>query len=171
MKPLLLFLLFVSLHLQAVQVIMLMGPSCAGKSTLSKQLCTELNVKNENWRVIDFDDVEESIELLITTTNYYLLQDINVIIDTNTYKDEMEKEFNGAPTIIKIIVTAPLEVLLQRDARRTQRLNRTEQMAVRCRDFVINSFNRSLTWLADLIIDSSQHSAEESCVIIFNYFK
>ena len=163
-----LFLFLISFQIQAVQVIMLMGPSCAGKSTLSKHLCTELNVKKEQWQVIDFDEVDENIEQLITATNDCLRKNINVIIDTNTYEHQMEKQFSGAPAITKIIVNAPLEVLLQRDAKRTEHFKRNEERASRCRDFVINSFNRSLTWTSDLAIDSSQQTVQESCKIILS---
>jgi adenylylsulfate kinase-like enzyme len=161
----------ISLHIQAVQVIMLMGSSCAGKSTLSQYLCTELNARNGQWQVIDFDEVGENIEQLITATNDCLLKNINVIIDTNTYAHQMEKQFHSALVTTKIIVNAPLEILLQRDAERTKYLNRNEELALRCRDFVINSFNSSLTWPFDLVIDSSQQTVQEFCRIIFNSLK
>ena len=162
------FLCYASFNLKAVQVIMLMGPSCAGKSTLSKYLCTELNTKKEQWQVIDFDEIDENIEQLITATNDCLCKNINVIIDTNTYEHRMEKQFGGASAITKIVVNAPLEVLLQRDAARTKHFKRDEERAARCHDFVINSFNRSLTWPSDLVIDSSQQSVQESCKIILS---
>jgi adenylylsulfate kinase-like enzyme len=142
-----------------------MGPSCAGKSTLSKYVCEQLNAENESWVVVDFDEVGENIEQLLKTANDYLAQDINVIVDTNTYENEMEKRFYGGSTVTKIIVTAPLEVLLQRDERRTQRLKRDEKRAFWCKHFVIESFERSLVWPSDLIIDSCEQSIEESCVI------
>ena len=164
-----LFFFFMVCNLQAVQVIMLMGPSCAGKSTLSKFLCAKLIENNEAWKVIDFDEVDENIEQLLKTANDYLAQDINVIIDTNTYENEMEKRFYGGSTVTKIIVTAPLEVLLQRDERRTQRLKRDEKRAFWCKHFVIESFERSLAWPSDLIIDSCEQSIEESCVIILHF--
>ena|SRR5437763_11252948 len=166
------FLCSVSWHIQAVQVIMLMGPSCAGKSTLSKHLCVQLNGENNGiWQVIDFDEVDENIEQLIAAANDCLSRNTNVIIDTNTYEHRMEKQLDRASVITKVIVTAPLEVLLQRDTKRTEFLKRDEERASRCRNFVINSFNRSLTWPADLIIDSSQRSVQESCVIIFKFLK
>jgi adenylylsulfate kinase-like enzyme len=167
----LLLLCCIVINVHASRVIMLMGPSCAGKSTLAKYVCTQLNATNEKWLVVDFDEVGENIECLIAATNEYLQNNINVIIDTNTYDNEMEKKFDGAVTIIKIIVTAPLEVLLERDARRTQRLNRDEQRAYWCRHFVIESFKKSLMWSADLIIDSSLQSVQEAYVIIFEWLK
>ncbi|HLW72505.1 MAG TPA: ATP-binding cassette domain-containing protein [Candidatus Babeliales bacterium] len=166
-----LFLCFVSCSIQALQVIIVMGPSCAGKSTLSKYLCDQLNTQNEKWEKIDFDDVEENIERLIAVTNDYLQQNSNVIIDTNTYENGLENRINGAVTITKIIVIAPLEVLLQRDKRRTEFFNRNADRALRCRDFVIDSFNRSLTWIGDLIIDSSCQSVQVSCEIILDFLK
>jgi len=156
--------------IQASQVIILMGPSCAGKSTLSKYLHAAFIAKNEAWAVVDFDKVEESIERLIATTHEYLEKNINVIIDTNTYENEIDKKCNGAATKI-IIVTAPLDILLQRDEKRTQRLKRSEHRATQCRHFVISSFNESLTWPSDLIIDSSQQSAQEACNIILDFLK
>lgn len=139
---------------------MFMEPSCAGKSTLSKYVCQELNAINEEWVVIDFDEVKESIELLITTTNHYLKKNINVIIDTNTYQDKMEEKFEGAATIAKIIVTAPLDVLLKRDEKRTERLKRNQNRAYRCRQFVIDSFHESLTWPKDFKPDYQNHGGE-----------
>ncbi len=149
---------------------MLMGPSCAGKSTLSKCVHSQLAEKNNNWVVIDLDEVEESIERLIAAANEYLQKNINVIIDTNTYENEMEEKFKGAATITKIIVTAPLEVLLQRDEKRTQILKRDEKKAFWARHFVIESFHQSLTWSSDLIIDSSALSVQQACDQIFFFF-
>ncbi|HEX4068802.1 MAG TPA: hypothetical protein VHX42_01765, partial [Candidatus Babeliales bacterium] len=63
------FLLVFISYLQAAQVIIIMGPSCAGKSTLGKFTCAQLNSQYEEWRVVDFDDVEENIEHLIVAVN------------------------------------------------------------------------------------------------------
>ena len=154
---------------QSAQVIMFMGPSCAGKSTLSKHLCEQLKVKHEQWAVIDFDDVSESIDRLRQATDNLLKKDINVIIDTNTYEDGMEKRLENAVKIIKIIVTAPLEVLLERDEKRTHRLKRDEERAFWCKHFVIESFHRSLTWSYDLIINSAELSISQACEVILKH--
>jgi adenylylsulfate kinase-like enzyme len=148
---------------------MLMGPSCAGKSTLSKYICKQLNAEKKECVVVDFDEMEESVERLIAAANEYLQKNINVIIDTNTYRDEMEEKFKGAATITKIIVTAPLEVLLQRDEKRTQVLKRDEKKAFYARHFVIESFHQSLAWSSDLIIDSFELSVQQACEIILNF--
>jgi adenylate kinase family enzyme len=168
----LLFLLcFIIFSLESAQVVMLMGPSCAGKSTLSKKVCARLIEEDENWIVIDFDDVGEDIVRLIETANHYLQQEINVIIDTNTYEDAMEEEFENAGDIAKIIVTAPLKVLLARNEKRTKRLQRDEKRAFWCKHFVIESFKRSLAWSYDLIIDSSVYSFQEANDLVLNFLK
>jgi guanylate kinase len=156
--------------MHALQVIIFMGPSCAGKSTLAKFTCVQLNgTHGETWQVVDFDNVGESIECLVAVVNECLQSGTNVIVDTNTYDAEIEKNIKGAATITKIIVTAPLDILLTRDTMRTQRLQRNTEQATRCRDFVIHSFNRSLTWPSDLMIDSFQWSVEKLYDVIFNY--
>jgi len=68
-------------------------------------------------------------------------------------------------------VTAPLDVLLARDEIRTQCLQRSAERADRCRKFVIDSFNRSLAWPSDLIINSFQQSVQELYDVIFNFLK
>lgn len=155
--------------MQAAQVIMLMGPSCAGKSTLSKYVYTALIAKDEKWSIVDFDDVGESIDRLLQAADDLLKQGINVIIDTNTYESEMEKRWEKAVKVTKIIVTAPLDILLQRDEKRTQRLKRDEELAYWCKYFVVESFERSLTWPSDLIINSAELSAPQACEIILKY--
>jgi len=86
----------------ALQVIILMGPSCAGKSTLSKYLHVQLNTENARWEKVDFDNVEENVEQLIAVTNNYLQQNSNVIIDTNTYDVEMEKILRERQLLLKL---------------------------------------------------------------------
>jgi adenylylsulfate kinase-like enzyme len=165
-----LFLCGIVFTVQAAQLIVVMGPSCAGKSTLAKFLCAQLAARGQAWQVIDFDEVEENIEYLIAATNDCLEKNINVIIDTNTYEDEIEKNCKGAVAMTKIIVTAPLDVLLQRDERRTEYLKRPDHRAVRCRQFVIDSFNKNSAWSADVMIDSSQQSVQQACDIILHTF-
>lgn len=169
-RLLFLFLFFASIHMHALQVIILMGPSCAGKSTLSKYLCAQLNTQNEKWEKVDFDEVEEDIERLIAVTNNCLEQNSNVIVDTNMYEYGMENKINGA-VIIKVIVTAPLEVLLQRYEKRMQCLQLGQERAFRARLFVINSFKRSLYWPCDFRIDTSQQSIKKSGDMIFDFLK
>ncbi len=132
-----------TLSVYSSYVVIIMGPSCAGKSTVTKLLCKELKKIDESWKTIDFDDVGESTKSLIQATNQLLLNNHNVIIDTNTYKDNMEAKFQYNPIIIKILASAPLEVLLQRDTIRTKELNRDKEHAYWCRHFVIESFKKS----------------------------
>ncbi len=163
-------LLFLFSTSYSVDVVIVMGPSCAGKSTVTQQLCKQLNaITTEKWCVIDFDEVEENIELLIGTANKYLCDNINVIIDTNTYQENMANEFDGASIITKVVVSAPLSILLERDVRRTQRLNRSSERADRCRQFVVHSFEQSCVWPRDLYIDTSLYSVQECCVMIVNF--
>jgi len=164
-------ILFGILHIQAAHVIMLMGPSCAGKSTISNQLCLQLNSTSTQWIVVDFDTVDENINLLIATTNQYLSRNINVIIDTNTYEKNMEDRFQELSFITKIAISAPLNVLLQRDELRTQKYNRTPKRAKRCRNFVLHSFEKCLSWSVDLRIDSSIHSVKQCCTLILDFLR
>ncbi len=154
---------------QANQVIMLMGPSCAGKSTLSTYLCEHLQSKDEKWEVVDFDEVEYNIDRLLQATDDLLKKGTNVIIDTNTYEDGIEKRLRSNVKITKIIVTAPLKILLQRDERRTQRLNRDKKQAFWGKYFVIESYKRSLIWSCDLTINSSELSIIQACEVILKH--
>lgn len=147
-----------------------MGPSCAGKSTLSKYVCAELEYKtHKKWQRVDFDDVEENMHNLIATINNYLQDNSNVIVDTNTYESGMESNFHGASIITKILITSPLEILLQRYEKRMQSRARNKKRALRARNFVIHSFNKSLTWPHDFMLDTSQQSVAESGDIIVDF--
>ncbi|MBD3231954.1 ATP-binding cassette domain-containing protein [Candidatus Dependentiae bacterium] len=95
-------------------IILLIGPSCAGKSTLAKELIKVLNKEKEEWKRIDLDECEETIINLIESSNQILKDGKNVIIDTNIYEKKMEKNLEGKNEIIKVLVSAPLEILLSK---------------------------------------------------------
>ena len=138
----LLFLLF-SPHLFGMQkVIVVFGPSCSGKSTLSKNIAHSLG---QEWRAVDRDDLIEN-GILDSDDLLAFADSINkqaesdcLVIDTNLYTDSF---FNllKADHKLRVLVYAPLVKLIERDELRNQRLQRPPERAKRARLFVINNY-------------------------------
>lgn len=122
------------------------GPSCSGKSTVSRLL----HEKHPSWTLIEYDTIEENMgrhvsqelvfDQLITEINTALNQNTSVIVDTNTLYKEKIEALQCKATVVYFYIYAPLELLLQRDAQRTLRLNRNKTQARRAQEFVIHNF-------------------------------
>lgn len=162
------FILFLNINAYASNVVILMGASCSGKSTITKSLKEKIIKHNKKWETVDFDDVGENIDILINQINKLLKNKINVIVDTNTYVKDMEKRFK-ATNVVKIVIKTPLKVLLWRNEQREKKLNRNAKQAFWAKKFVIESFNNSKTWQADFYVNSCKMSLEECCTEIFNF--
>ena len=149
---LILILLIHSLcHLNAGSVLIVMGPSCVGKSTTIKTLTQQLG---SAWKIVDFDKIEiaskaackkendESIfKQVIQNANDILFTNDNVIIDTNVYFAQHENFLNNTK-VQHLLLHAPLDILIKRDQNRSRIIGRTEIRAQYAHDYVIESFER-----------------------------
>lgn len=124
------------------RAIIVFGPSCSGKSTLSKRIARNLG---HEWHVIDRDDLIESGLLDsddLRSFAVYLneqLKKSSLVIDTNFYNDEFFTALDAGYKL-RVLVYAPLARLIERDDLRNQRLQRTPERAHRARLFVKNNY-------------------------------
>ncbi len=138
------FLVLVSSHLvfPMHKAIIVFGPSCSGKSTLSRKICVRLD---SGWEHIDRDDLIDdnvigSQDLAACAAHINKrLQTTSVVVDTNLYSQEFFDQIK-AHQKIAILIYNPLQKLLERDVLRTQKFNRTDQRAQRARAFVISGY-------------------------------
>jgi chloramphenicol 3-O-phosphotransferase len=175
-RSFLLVLLFVFSFMRSLdqpttdKAIIIMGASCAGKSTLSAKL---LNLRGNRWKLIEFDAIEDEfkasgtdaqdsfiLQEVVVRANKSLLDGWNIIIDTNYY-DEILRTITAADKKF-ILIHCPLEVLLKRNARRDTILQRTPARSRQARAYVEKTFHNFKAFDAfDIKIDSSQESVEE----------
>lgn len=156
------------------KAIIIMGASCSGKSTLSKKLLSSLD---EQWKLVELDAIEDTlkeqgkdtsdeslIDAVISQANALLAAGWNVIIDTNMYHEQLrslaaaDKKF--------IFVYCPLEVLLERNARRDLVLKRPAKRSAYARAYVEKTFaNFEQCTQFDIRVDSSTGTIEPSQLI------
>lgn len=127
-------------------VVFIMGPSCSGKSTISKILQNQLS---ENWVLVEYDEIEDNLQNkhdhelifkeLINIVNNHLEQDKNIIIDTNFFQEHALSRLLS-DNVVQIYIYAPLELLLQRDAERSFKMSRNEKRAFYAKEYVIESY-------------------------------
>jgi adenylate kinase family enzyme len=116
-------------------IVYVFGPSCSGKSTLTKALQSDLG---DSWKVIDRDDLIEQGICTELTANSLLETKVTelhkqVIIDAQIpWRKKKLNEFY-------FLILPPLEILLERDTQRTARLNRSEKQAFWAKDYVIET--------------------------------
>ena len=155
-----------------------MGPSCSGKSTLSKKLFTHLG---ESWKLVELDLIEDSyrqekidcdetflIEKLIDEVNTWLMRGYNVLVDTNMYDEKfvlIESESKKY-----ILLYCPLNVLYARNEKRNYLLHRSAQRAKKATRYVEKTFYKfNQIEPIGLRIDSSKISIEDSFQSIINW--
>lgn len=125
------------------QAIIVFGPSCSGKSTLSKRIARNLG---SEWRVVDRDDLIEEGRLgdydLVGFADYINMQTKRspLVIDTNLYTEDFFETLK-LDCKLRVLVYAPFSKLLERDELRNQRLQRSPERAQRARFFVVNNYN------------------------------
>lgn len=136
-------LVFSNSALSMHHALIIFGPSCSGKSTLSKKLCRRLDA---GWCPIDRDDLvdasvigEHDLAGFAAFINKRLETD-SIVVDTNAYSQEFFEAIK-AKQKIRILVYNQLEQLLARDATRTLHLKRPEQKAKRAREFVLAGYS------------------------------
>lgn len=154
-------------------MLIIMGPSCAGKSTLVKKMIDSCNVT-----VLALDDIENSlknsqrehseeilISLLIEQANQLLMGGHTIVIDTNIYSSELETI--RAEHIKKVVVYCPLHVLLERNKKRDENLQRATTKKKYALEWVKKTFavfeDQALRLESDWCFDSSVVSADEMC--------
>lgn len=166
-----LMLLFFHYGIYAGDVVFIVGPSCAGKSTIAHRVIKELD---SNWILLEYDTIEEEMgrlvkskrifEIVMDKVEYNLANGKSVIVDSNVFFTDVHANYAIENNKI-ILVYAPLEILLERDTIRTEQLSRDRIKAERARMFVIKSFNRffrkNKTIEFSGVFDTSKHSIDQ----------
>lgn len=146
-------------------IIFLFGASCSGKSTLGAALQKSLG---RGWTYIDRDDLIELEGYQEEVANQVLEERIRlvgskIIIDAQIpWRKKREGEFY-------FMVLPPLNVLLERDGRRTEKLGRSLQLARAARQYVVKTFttlSRMDKKDFNCCFDSSRQSVEEEVRVI-----
>lgn len=136
----LLIFLFSSQIFSMQKAIVVFGPSCSGKSMLSRKMCRWLG---SQWHLVDRDVLIEdnqlnSKDLLAFAAYLNQLKEKSIVIDTNAYSQEFYDAIKVQQKI-RVLVYTPLDQLLMRDAIRTNKFNRSEQKAEQAKKFVIST--------------------------------
>lgn len=137
--------------------ILIFGPSCGGKSTLSKSLHESFG---KEWSYLDRDDLVEQGHATDETVNELIEKKLrefkgHLILDIQVpWREKREDE-------IYILVFAPLSKLLERDLQRTLHLKRDETRAYYAKEFVIKTYGQLIDkggkpkFSCDGVLDSS----------------
>jgi cytidylate kinase len=147
-------------------IIFVFGPSCGGKSTLSKALIQELG---SSWSSLDRDDLiennfctdEKADELIEKSILSFQEKNRHLVIDAQIPWRAPRRENE-----LYLLVYAPLSELLLRDAKRTILLQRPEKKAYYARLYVEETFAKvfeiplNLGFHYDLVLNSSQYSIQ-----------
>lgn len=154
MRQFILFFLLSTQWLFAAEnqrLVVIYGASCAGKSTLSNGLQEALG---DAWVVIDRDEVidqetkrgilaQEAIEtiadkLLCNEIHSRLNAGKKVIVDTQIPRAVLHHFSQEKP--LAVFVYAPLPSLIARDARRAERLNRSQERNLWARHYLLDTY-------------------------------
>ncbi|HLB40726.1 MAG TPA: AAA family ATPase, partial [Candidatus Babeliales bacterium] len=153
--------------------LILMGASCAGKSTVSKALVGALG---PNWKLVELDVIEEQLRAagedhtipsllaaLVRTANAALAAGDNIVIDTNVYDPILATIATAQQKYI--LIDCPLEALLIRDEQRNQRLRRNPKRAGYAREYLLKTHAKFAALKQrqqyDLTFDSSINTVNE----------
>jgi len=150
------------------EVIIITGASCSGKSTLSKKI---LKTTEGKWQLVELDKIEDNFKIsgkyfteidllqeVITQTNCFLKQDLNVIIDTNIYHEIFRTISTENKTVI--LLYCPLNILLERNAKRDIKLQRSPRKAAYAKRYVEKTFHNFENFNDyDILINSSNVNA------------
>ena len=162
------------------KVVMIIGASCSGKSSLSKELLKNLGYK---WKFIELDAIEDEFKLkkldftnadlinaIVYRSNIHLANDYNVLIDTNIYDPQLLTI--NSPLKKRIFVYCPLPVLLERNKNRDIKLNRDSKRSRNAYDYVEHTYKNFCFFSEyDLLVDSSVQNVCDSCQYIMKYLK
>ena len=161
-----------------------MGPSCAGKSSVSKEVYSRIKNENKNCQLIELDSIEDTlkekghphapddlIQELINQASTQLLHCNHIVIDTNIYSEKFNYSFGDA-VVKKIIISCPLNILLERNAAREEVIKRTTQQSYYAAEW-IKETHASFTAIREQcnnIFDSSTSSIAAISSHIINEF-
>lgn len=141
-------------------IIFIFGPSCSGKSTLGQAL--QKNLGSE-WTYIDRDVLIEQNACTDSTADQALEERIQsiknkIIIDAQIpWREQQKGEFY-------FMLLPPLEVLLQRDAKRAIKLKRPKRQAHYARKYVLETHDV----LSNLNRENFNHCFDSSCVSVMD---
>lgn len=160
------------------KVLIIMGASCSGKSTLSAKL---LDFLGDQWKLVELDAIEDAFKTLgkdtadssllnavVDQSNQYVAAGWNVIIDTNIYHEVLRTISTDDKTFV--LVHCPLNILLERNAQRDVVLQRNPFRAARAREYVEKTFyNFEHFYEYDLLVDASTNETEynQGCCLNF----
>ncbi len=156
------------------KALVVMGASCSGKSTLSKQLLASLG---DQWRLVELDVIEDTlkeqgkdtsdqalIDAVVTQANRLLANGCQVIIDTNIYHEQLQTV--ATPDKTFVLLYCPLAILLERNAQRDAMLQRSARRSFYARQYVEKTFgNFEQCTQFDIRLDSSSESIEPSTLM------
>ena len=151
-----------------MSAIYIFGPSCSGKSTLGQALQQRLGAQ---WTYLDRDQLIESGLCMDSEANKAIEERIQaikngVIVDAQIPWREKKKEE------VYCLLLPPLEVLLERDSLRTDRLERPEQRAFYAKKYVIET-HTILSGIVrenfDVCFNSSQLPIEKMVVKVLQF--
>lgn len=137
--------------------VFIFGPSCSGKSSLSKTLQESLG---DEWTYLDRDDLTQKEGIKEEDADEVIDQRLGnrFIIDAQIpWREKKAGEFY-------FLIFPPLEELLKRDALRTKNLNREEKFAQYAKKYVIETHQTLKEYQKDCFnhcFDSSQRSLLE----------
>ncbi len=180
--------------LRAQTIVSVAGPSCSGKSTLTKSLYEKFQGTKEDWVILDLDELLEekykseknlsreevdaqALVYLQNKAHEFLLAGKNIIIDTNVWSDDFLGTFDKIEDNLKcfcVLVYAPLSVLLERDALRNKRLQRSEKRACWAKQYVEKTFGEFYSadgmakFTYDFLVDSVLEFVDKSAGNIFD---
>lgn len=139
------------------RIVLVYGASCSGKSTLSHSIANHMG---GSWHVIDRDEVIElyqqmnvedpqeveshADEYLIAEMHRELGLGKHLVVDTQFPRPLIATFQKYSP--ISVFVYAPLAVLLARDDKRTQVLQREAKRQYYARAFVLETYVQLLTF-------------------------
>ncbi len=162
-------------------IVFVFGPSCGGKSTLSKALVQQLG---PFWTYLDRDQliedglcIEEKADQMIEESILsFQSRDQHVVVDAQIPWRAQKKKDE-----LYVLVYAPLPELLVRDSKRTVQLHRSPKRAHYARLYVEKTFAEvfkapaRLGFYYDLVFDSSEYSIDteikEVLSLIAQYYK
>lgn len=169
------FILLLSLPLtlkaasSAPNIFLIYGSSCAGKSTLAKELQRNLGPE---WCYLDWDDYENQVgneyatEALLDTIKEELVSGKHLIVDTQpciNWNDALSHYH-----VATILVYAPLTTLIARDKTRQAILKRPEQRRRYARAYIYETYH--LLYGFDYLYDRvDQISSSDLECDIFKY--
>lgn len=123
------------------QVILLYGTSCAGKSTLGRELQKDLGA---DWQILDWDDFanefgdENATGLLLATILQTLADGNYLIVDTQSCVDFDDALVNY--NVATILVYTSLNTLIARDEARQTLLKRPEKKRRYARAYIYETY-------------------------------